>query len=182
MSFCQIEQVFSLYYFRYFFSPLSFWSFPTLPFQSLAQKAGARQGLCLPPGPKGGKWVEVKGVSPPLKQQQLPGCGVSVPAGSHGRCCSSQLPGFEEGVRGRKKIGNVSYPLTICCYLLHFLTTGLLELPLSSLGAHSWVLDFDEFRPAKAHSRERNDKVRPFESWSSFSKLLLDSSLFRACK
>lgn len=130
-----------------FSSLWSFWNYPTLIFQSLGQKVGALQGLCLPPGPKGGRADGDKKGFPTLKTAAL----IRVQSFISCRFPSlllllSQLLGFEAGTRkwkGRKNRQFLLLFLTIGCFLPHFLTTGLLEISLSSPDAHSRVSDFD---------------------------------------
>lgn len=86
----------------------------------------------------------------------LPVHSVWAPA-SHCSCCSSshRLVGFETGLRKcrRRKIREF-LPLlpSICCFLPPSLTRRPWR-PLSIPEAHSWVLDFSKFRPARTSCR-----------------------------
>lgn len=166
----------------------SFWNFPTLPFQSLGQKAGALQGLCLPPGPKGGRTDGDKKGSPPSRQQLLSGCRVLSPAGSHRCCCSCyNYLGLRQALEnGReKRIGNFSYsfwPLAV--FFPTFWPQGFWRSPSPALmPTHGFQISINSGQSGHTRGR-KNGQVRPFwwhfESWSSFSKLLLDDLLFRA--
>lgn len=149
-----------------FSSLWSFWSFPTLPFQSLGWKAVVLQGLCLPPGPKGERANGDKRGFPALETAALIRAQSLAPVGPRHSCsCHHHLglrPALENG--GGARIGNFAYffwPFAV--FFPTFWPQGFWRcLRPALMPTHGFQISMNSGQLGHTGGR-KNGKVRPFQ-------------------